>query len=217
MAKISSIPQYIVDRFHGWRASKFENEKAWYKHLVEGGQRPRTMVVACCDSRVDINTIFAAEPGEIFVMRNVANLVPPYGPDGGLHGASAAIEYAVRGLKIAHIIILGHSSCGGVSTYHDICAGQTQELVKESEFIAPWLELLRPAYAKIPASCTERHDRVRALEMQTVITSLDNLLTFPFITGMINEDKLTIHGAYFDIGEGALWAYDDETANFIQQ
>ena len=122
------VPNYFVERFRAWRSNRFEDSKAWYARLMSEGQRPRAMLISCCDSRLDTVSMFGAEPGDLFVVRNVANLVPPYAADHSHHGTSAAVEYAVTALKVAHIVVVGHSSCGGVKACHDMCSGAAPEL-----------------------------------------------------------------------------------------
>ncbi|MBV1902230.1 MAG: carbonic anhydrase, partial [Marinosulfonomonas sp.] len=122
------LPAYLVQRYHGWKATTYSENKAWYRRLADDGQHPRAMVISCCDSRVHVTSIFGADQGEFFIHRNIANLVPPYEPDGDHHGTSAAVEYAVTALKVAHIIVLGHSNCGGVQGCHDMCSGKAPEL-----------------------------------------------------------------------------------------
>ena len=108
------LPEYLSRRYHGWKATSYAENRSWYRRLAEGGQHPRAMVISCCDSRVHVTSIFGADQGEFFIHRNIANLVPPYEPDGEPHGTSATVEFAVTSLKVAHLIVLGHSSCGGV-------------------------------------------------------------------------------------------------------
>ena len=114
MDAIAPLPPYLVQRFHGWHATGYAANRAWYRRLSEGGQRPRAMVIACCDSRVHVTSIFGADSGEFFIHRNIANLVPPFQPDGNQHGTSAAIEYGVTDLRVAQLIVMGHTNCGGV-------------------------------------------------------------------------------------------------------
>ena len=120
---VRPLPSYLVQRFHGWKATAYQDNKAWYRRLAASGQHPRAMVISCCDSRVHVTSIFGADEGEFFIHRNIANLVPPYNPDGERHGTSAAVEYAVTALGVAHIVVLGHSNCGGVKGCHDMCSG----------------------------------------------------------------------------------------------
>lgn len=201
------LPAHLVQRYHGWRATGYADSRAWYRRLAEDGQRPRAMIVACCDSRVMSSAIFGAEPGEFFIHRNIAALVPAFNPDGDLHGTSAAIEYAVTSLRIANLIVLGHSSCGGVRGCHDMCAGLAPELEERTSFVGRWMELLRPGYERVRAIEDERA-RLEALEKEAVLTSLANLMTFPFVTERVEAGDLALHGLWADIGEGCLEGWD---------
>ena len=122
------LPEYLIRRYQGWKATSYEENRAWYHRLATEGQHPRAMVISCCDSRVHVTSIFGADQGEFFLHRNIASLVPPYQPDGNQHGTSAAVEYAVTALKVAHVIVLGHSSCGGVKGCLDMCSGNAPTL-----------------------------------------------------------------------------------------
>jgi carbonic anhydrase len=200
------VPAYLVNRYHGWKATTFAENKGWYRRLADEGQRPRAMVISCCDSRVHVTAIFGADQGEFFIHRNIANLVPPYNPDGEYHGTSAAIEYAVASLKVSHLIILGHSGCGGVEGCYNMCSGHAPELESKSSFVGRWMDILRPGFDRLPNG-TET-ERKQALEKQAVLISLENLMTFPFIKDAIENDTLSLHGVWNDIGDGSLEAYD---------
>ncbi len=206
------LPAYLVNRYHGWKATIYTENRGWYRRLAEAGQHPRSMVISCCDSRVHVTSIFGADQGEFFIHRNIANLVPPYNPDGHHHGTSAAVEYAIRGLKVAHLIVLGHSSCGGVEGCYNMCSGNAPELEEASSFVGRWMDILRPGYAKLPEGDDE--SRKRALEKASVVISLENLMTFPFVKEAVESEALTIHGLWNDIGEGSLEAYDPKTDAF---
>lgn len=199
------LPAYLVQRYHGWKATTFEENHAWYRRLATEGQRPRAMVVSCCDSRVHVTSIFGADQGEFFIHRNIANLVPPYEPDGDRHGTSAAVEYAVTALKVAHLIVIGHSSCGGVAGCHAMCSGQAPELEEKSSFVGRWMDILRPGYERIAG---KSDDEIRALEHEAVLVSLENLMTFPFVAKAVEAGELSLHGLWTDIGEGTLLEYD---------
>ncbi len=215
MFNATRLPGYLADRYRGWKATKFDPDRAWFARLAQDGQRPRAMLLSCCDSRVDAVSMFGAEPGDLFVVRNVANLVPPYNPDHEHHGTSAAIEYAVTSLRVAHIIVLGHAHCGGVAACHDMCAGDAPELDESSSFVGRWMDILRPTYEKHAKSLpSEREDRLRAFEKQAVLASIDNLSSFPFVAEAIENGTLTLHGAWIDIADGTLHVYDADAGEF---
>jgi len=207
------LPNYLVQRYHGWRATSFAENHVWYRRLADDGQRPRAMVISCCDSRVHVTSIFGADSGEFFIHRNIANLVPPYAPDGEQHGTSAAVEYAVRSLRVAHLIVMGHSRCGGVAGCHAMCSGQAPELEDKTSFVGRWMDILRPGYEALPPG--DDASRVRALEKLSVKVSLDNLMTFPFVRAAVEDERLTLHGLWNDIGEGTLETWDEARAEFV--
>ena len=213
MKRIAPLPSYLLQRYNGWKATTFSENKAWYKRLADEGQRPRAMVIACCDSRVHISTIFGADTGEIFIHRNIANLVPPYTPDEDHHGTSAAVEYAVTALKVAHLIVLGHSNCGGVQGCRDMCEGRAPDLERPDSFVGRWMEILKPGYERV-ASISDPAKQQTALEKEAVVVSLNNLLTFPFVTAAMESEQLTLHGLWHDIGEGGLEQYLGEIQGF---
>jgi carbonic anhydrase len=207
------LPTYLVQRYHGWRATTYSENKSWYRRLASGGQHPRAMVISCCDSRVHVTSIFGADQGEFFIHRNIANLVPPCNPDGEYHGTSAAVEFAVTSLKVAHLIVLGHSNCGGVNGCHDMCSGQAPELEERSSFVGRWMDILRPGYERVKDIADEA-ERRHALERQAVVISLENLMTFPFVRDAVEGENLTLHGLWTDIGEGGLQQYEPATGDF---
>ncbi|GHC56569.1 carbonic anhydrase [Neogemmobacter tilapiae] len=213
MQHAKPLPAYLIQRFHGWRATSYQDNKAWFKRLAERGQHPRAMVISCCDSRVHVTSIFGADEGEFFIHRNVANLVPPYNPDGEYHGTSAAVEYAVRALKVAHVVVLGHSSCGGVKGCHDMCAGLAPELLEKSSFVGRWMDILRPGFERT-ADVADAEERVKAMEKQAVLISLENLMTFPFVRDAVENDHLTLHGLWTNTGEGELHQFDPAIGSF---
>jgi carbonic anhydrase len=214
MEFVRPLPQYLVQRYMGWKATTYAENQAWYKRLANDGQHPRAMVISCCDSRVHVTSIFGADQGEFFIHRNVANLVPPYEPDGEPHGTSAAVEYAVTALKVAHIVVLGHSGCGGVKGCHDMCSGQAPELEEKSSFVGRWMDILRPGYERVRG--LGEAEQITALEKQAVLVSLENLMTFPFVRSAVEEGELTLHGLWTQIGEGGLENYDPRTGGFVQ-
>jgi carbonic anhydrase len=215
MKFVKPLPTYLVQRYHGWKATTFEDNHSWYRRLASEGQRPRAMVISCCDSRVHVTAIFGAEQGEFFIHRNVANLVPAYLPDGEPHGTSAAVEYAVTALKVAHIIVLGHSNCGGVKACHDMCTGHAPELEKSSSFVGRWMDILRPGFERIK-NIEGAEDQVASLEREAVMVSIENLITFPFVKEAVNKNDLTLHGLWTDIAEGTLEQFDVKKQQFVK-
>ena len=206
MTSTRPLPQYLVQRYHGWRATAFTENRAWYRRLADEGQRPRAMVISCCDSRVHVTSIFGADTGEFFIHRNIANLVPAYAPDGEQHGTSAAVEYAVKELKVAHLIVMGHSQCGGVAGCHAMCAGLAPDLDEATSFVGRWMDILRPGYERIKHLPEE--EQIAALERAAVEVSLDNLMTFPFVAAAVEAGELSLHGLLHDIRDGQLWSLD---------
>jgi len=209
----SPLPAYLVKRYHGWKATSFAENKAWYRHLAEQGQHPRAMIISCCDSRVHVTAIFGADQGEFFIHRNIANLVPPYEPDGNQHGTSAAVEYAVTALKVAHVVVVGHSNCGGVQGCLDMCSGHAPELEQKSSFVGRWMDILRPGYDRIK-DLPDHDSQRRALEKEAILISLENLMTFPFVKEAVAAGTLTLHGLWNDIGSGGIEQYDPDTNAF---
>ncbi|UOA30674.1 Carbonic anhydrase 1 [Sulfitobacter sp. DSM 110093] len=213
MDKAKALPSYLLQRYQGWKATGYAENQTWYRRLAAEGQRPRAMVISCCDSRVHVTSIFGADQGEFFIHRNIANLVPPYEPDGKQHGTSAAVEYAVNALKVAHLIVLGHSSCGGVAGCIQMCQGKAPELENQDSFVGRWMDLLRPKYEMVE-QVEDPAEQQLQLERQAVMTSLENLMTFPWIKEKVEDGTLSLHGLWTDIGEGSLEYYDAKAKMF---
>lgn len=206
------LPTYLVQRFQGWNARNYAENSAWFERLAADGQRPRAMVVSCCDSRVNITSIFAAEEGEIFVNRNIANVVPPKDISGP-HGTAASLEYAVTVLKVSHIVVVGHSHCGGAQACIDVCDGLAPQLEDESSFVGRWIEALRPAYEKVK-HMERGAAQSREMEKQGVLMSLRNLMEYPFVKEAVESGYLSLHGVWHDIGGGGLEYYDTKSDKF---
>jgi carbonic anhydrase len=195
-----SLPDELVEGFRRFRSNRYEAERERYEQLVESGQRPRTMIVACSDSRSGPETIFDALPGELFVVRNVAGLVPVYAPDNRNHAASAALEYAVLALGVGSIVVMGHGRCGGAGVALSDPAPLTS-----TDFIGSWIQALRDLADELDPADRADPDRARkALEHRSVEQSLVNLSTFPWIRSRERQGQLRIAGAWFDIGLGEL-------------
>ena len=197
----------LIDGYRRFRTSEYRRHRDRWAQLSEG-QSPQVMVIACSDSRVDPAQIFDTVPGEIFVMRNVANLVPPFEAGGGRHGVSAALEFAVTQLEVPEVVVLGHGSCGGVA------AALSQKFAGaapgDGGFIAHWVDMLDGARERIVAEYGTGHEAIRALELETVRVSINNLRTFPFVPEREAAGKLKLRGAYFAIADGVLHLMNDE-------
>jgi carbonic anhydrase len=204
------FPQRLLDGYRSFRETRLPAEQTRYRETAEMGQRPEIMVIGCCDSRVSPEVIFDARPGELFVVRNVANLVPPYETAGEQHGVSAALEFAVQGLKVKHIVVLGHARCGGVKAF----AAQDEPL-SPGDFIGKWMSLIAPAAAAVG----ERGSRpfgeyLTALEWASIVKTLDNLMTFPFVRAPAERGAIKLHAAYFDVATGVILVRDPQTGRF---
>ncbi len=205
------FPDSLVNGYRNFMTGRYVDERERYRVLAETGQKPQTLVIACCDSRAAPETIFGAGPGELFVVRNVANMVPPYEPDGHYHATSAALEFAVQALKVRDIIVMGHGRCGGIRAALDPNA----EPLSPGDFIGKWMGLLKPAAEQIQTnSVMTTGERQTALERISIRNSIANLKTFPCVKILEERGKLNIHGAWFDIGNGELWIMNRETRDF---
>lgn len=201
----------LIDGFHRFRAQHYGRDGTPFKQLVREGQAPKTMVIACCDSRVDPAIVTDCDPGDLFVVRNVANLVPPYETGGHYHGTSAALEFAVRFLAVRHVVVLGHARCGGIrALVQGVDGGEP------SQFIQPWMEIAAAARLKAMDGKTGRPpaEAERACEQAAIEVSLDNLLSFPWIRRRVETGQLYLHGWYFDMDHGALLRYNPADGRF---
>ncbi len=189
----------FIDGFKAFQKTYYKDRPDFYRTLIEKGQHPEAMIIACADSRADPCALTNADPGELFIVRNVANTVPPYEPDGNHHGTSAAIEFAVRDLKVKHIIVLGHSHCGGIRR---LCEGSKGN--ESREFIDDWVSIIDQARDTDFVG----EDLYRHAERQGIIVSLKNLQSFPWIKSQVDEGKIELHGWWFDMELGELMTYD---------
>jgi carbonic anhydrase len=197
----------LIEGYRAFRTGRWSSEYALYAQLAQG-QKPEYLVIACSDSRSDPATIFSARPGEMFVIRNVANIIPPYEEGGGYHGTSAALAFAVIVLKVKNILVMGHAQCGGVMAALD------HSSIEHLPFLEPWIDLLTPAIER----CTrghDEHDRQQALEEECVKLSLERLMTFPFVAEQVKAGKLALHGARFGIANGRLDLLDQKRGVFM--
>lgn len=204
------FPASLLEGYRSFMQDRYARERGRYKKLAAGGQNPKVMIIACCDSRSAPETIFNAGPGELFVLRNVANLVPTFQPDAGQHGTSAAIEFAVNGVGVSDIVVMGHGRCGGIRA----ALGDGAPLA-QGDFIGKWMSMLGPVTEEVAKySILTEHERHTMLERLSIRQSIQNLRTFPYIAALEAEGKLNVHGAWFDISTGELWLMDRETGDF---
>jgi carbonic anhydrase len=208
---MTQFPDDLLNGYRNFMSGRYAHETARYRDLARSGQTPKTMIIACCDSRAAPETIFDAGPGELFVVRNVANLVPPYAPDGGHHSTSAALEFAVQSLKIRQIVVMGHGRCGGIRAALDPAA----EPLSPGDFIGKWMSMVQPAAQAVSGNAMmTASERQTAMERISIRFSIANLRTFPCVSILEGKGKLTIHGAWFDISTGELWLMDGNTGDF---
>lgn len=205
-----STPQQLIEGFLRFRERTLAKDDALFHDLVQYGQTPSTLVVACCDSRVDPALILDCAPGDLFVIRNVANLVPPAENQGQYHGTSAALEFGVCNLGVQHIIVLGHAHCGGI---HALLEGG---VVSDDSFIAGWMGIAEGAreHVKQELATASSEVRHRACEQKSILVSLQNLMTFTWIRERVAQGSLALHGWYFDIENGQLLGYNSTTREF---
>jgi carbonic anhydrase len=210
---MAHFPEHLTDRFRRFKFRHYAPNQTHFEDLADHGQSPDVMVVSCCDSRVDPEMIFSAMPGELFVVRNVANLVPPYETTGKYHGVSAALEFAVLNLRVKHIVVMGHSGCGGVRA----CLEQDGHRQTDAAFISNWMSMLDGARDQVVRSHAGRPAaEMRAgLERAGVKQSLDNLRTFPCVQILEQKGRLQLHGAYFEIASGQLEVLHPATGQFV--
>ena len=210
---MSSFPEVLTDRFRRFKHRHFVPNADQYEELATYGQDPEVMIISCCDSRVDPETIFTAMPGELFVVRNVANLVPPYETGGRYHGVSTAIEFAVMNLRVKHLIIMGHSGCGGVKAALD----QSAAIQTEAMFISRWMSMLDDARLRVLSAhqMAPQAEKLKMLELEGIKNSIRNLRTFPFVKNEEDKGRLSLHGAYFEIASGTLSVLNHSRGEFF--
>src|SRR5689334_5685359 len=205
-----TFPKHLLEGYQAFATQRLPTEQTRYRELSVKGQFPEVMVIGCCDSRVSPEVIFDVGPGELFVVRNIANLVPVYQPDGNAHGVSAALEYAVTVLKVKHIVILGHAQCGGIRAFVDKI-----EPLTPGDFIGKWMQMfIKPGEVVEQRDHETMQDFVTRIEKAAVFRSLENLMTFPFVRTRVESGELQLHGAYFGVAEGTLFVLDREAKEF---
>ena len=205
-----TFPERLVEGYTAFLGSRLREEQSRYQELSEIGQSPEIMVIGCCDSRVSPEVIFDARPGELFVVRNVANLVPPYTPDGAQRAVSAALEFAVQALKVKHIVVLGHEQCGGIRAF-----AEESKPLSPGDFIGRWMEMIAPAAQSLgPRGDMPMNRYLMRLEQASMVKTLENLMSFPCVRILVERGKLTLHAAYFGVATGALSVLDQSSGEF---
>ena len=208
---MKTFPQALLDGYKTFTTQRLPTEQSRYRELSAHGQSPETMVIGCCDSRVSPEVIFDAGPGELFVMRNIANLVPTYQPDANAHGVSAALEFAVNVLKVKNIVVLGHAQCGGIRAFIDKIAP-----LSPGDFIGKWMAMfIKPGEVVEQRSHETMAKFVERIEKAAVFRSLENLMTFPFVRAAVESGAMQLHGAYFGVAEGKLFVLDKAKKEFV--
>jgi carbonic anhydrase len=197
-----AFPVRLVDGYRDFLTARMPIERDRFRELAKRGQSPAIMVIGCCDSRVSPEVIFDAHPGELFVVRNIANLVPPYTSDGTCHGVFAALEFAVQVLKVAHIIVLGHAHCGGIRAY-----AEHGPPLSPGDSVHKWMSMIAPA-AELAGPPDRTGNYLTRLEQASITKSLENLMTFPYVAEAVGRGALLLHGAYFDVESGQVFAHD---------
>lgn len=205
-----TFPKHLLEGYKAFATQRLPTEQTRYRELSVMGQSPEVMVIGCCDSRVSPEVIFDVGPGELFVVRNIANLVPVYQPDGTAHGVSAALEYAVTVLKVKHIVVLGHAQCGGIRAFVDKI-----EPLTPGDFIGKWMQMfIKPGEVVEQREHESMAQFVERIEKAAVFRSLENLMTFPFVRKAVESGQMQTHGAYFGVAEGSLFVLDKATKEF---
>jgi carbonic anhydrase len=208
---MTDLPDHLLSGYRNFMKGRYASESGRFRALAREGQAPETMVIACCDSRAAPEVIFDAAPGELFVVRNVANLVPPYAPDGSYHATSAALEFGVQSLKVKNIIVVGHGRCGGIRA----ALAPASEPLSPGDFIGKWMSLLAPAADAVTGNTLlTAGERQTSLERISIRYSIANLRTFPCISILEAKGRMTLSGAWFDISTGELWVMNRQTGDF---
>jgi carbonic anhydrase len=206
-----TFPAHLLNGYNNFMNGRYASEHDLYHQLAASGQKPQTLVIACCDSRTAPEIVFDSSAGDIFVVRNIANLMPPYQPDTKFHATSSALEFAVQALKVQDIVVLGHAGCGGIKAALDPDA----EPLSPGDFIGQWMSMLKPVAEQVQdTSEMTQGERQTALERISIRHSIANLRTFPWVKSLEDSGKLKLHGAWFDIASGELWVMDPKTGDF---
>jgi len=211
---MNRFPENLLQGYREFVRNRYSPERGRYVALATEGQKPETLMIACCDSRAAPETIFNCGPGELFVVRNVANLVPPHAPGDTPCSVSAALEFAVLSLEVKHIVVMGHAGCGGIQA----ALNANSEPLSPGNFIGKWTDTVTPLAEEVQGlESPDVAECQTALERRSVRNSVDNLLTFPWIEVRVECGKLRVHGAWFDIGAGELWVMSGDSGEFERQ
>ena len=211
---IQPLPSFLAGKYESWHSNDFQRDKPLYEDLVENGQHPHSMVISCCDSRVLPTSILGAQGGDLFVHRNIANLVPPASAGDLHHGTAAAVEFAVMALKVSHIIVMGHSGCGGIQNGYHVCGKTKDHPLDKKSSIYKWLELIGPAHASLPDEGGDQ-EKIDLLEKRSVVVSLENLAELPCVKEAVDAGALALHGLWHDIASGTLMGYEPGADSFV--
>ena len=206
-----SLPYFMINKYIDWKENIFLKKQDLYEDLEKKGQRPKAMIVSCCDSRVDANQIFATNPGDFFIHRNIANLIPDLNINNTNHEITSSIDYAILTLKISKIIILGHSSCGGIDYAFNKFLDKNNN--EDDSSLNNWIQSIKLSYDKIDKS-QSKIDAIKALEKESIINSIKNLKNYKKIEKLVLEDKIQIHGLFFEISTGKITQYDESSKKF---
>ena len=209
-----NLPDHLAEGYQTFWNGRLKEEQDRFRHLAEVGQKPAVLLIGCCDSRVSPEVIFDAGPGEIFVVRNIAALVPPFDKDGDLQETSAAIEYAVLALKVAHIVVMGHAQCGGIRAF---AQGEAHEFepLSDANFISKWKTLIKPAADRLGPPVGDFDHYCESLSYLSIIQGLTNLRTYPWLRTREDAGELTLHGAYFGVANGRMTVLDQSKGRFV--
>ena len=208
-----TLPIILSKKFQEWKNSNFDNNKSQYKKISKEKQKRLAMIISCCDSRVQPTSFFKAEIGELFIHKNIANLIPSYEQNNNENSTLAALEYSVQELEIPNIIIIGHSNCGGIKYAFDKFSGDKSN--SKFNFLNNWIEIIKPAYKKLNIN-DPKDIKIRKLEKLSIQNSIKNLVSLSFVKKAINNEKLKIHGLWYDISTADLYNYDFKIEKFIK-
>ena len=209
-----NLPKILADGYAAFWGGRLREEQSRFRQLADEGQKPPVLLIGCCDSRVSPEVIFGAGPGEIFVVRNIANLIPPFEAEDPLPETASAIEYAVLALNVAHIVVMGHAQCGGIRAFAQGAAQQFQPL-SEADFVSKWKSLVKPAAEKLGPPSGDFDHYCESLCHASIIQGLESLRSYPWVREREANGELTLHGAYFGVADGRMMVLDQAKGAFV--